>query len=150
MRPCTSRKFAGASLLAILLVAGCAKSGPNVQFAEVEGKVTMGGKPLAGVVVTFYPVAEGTESLPYTSGTTDPEGRYKLSGLDGRTGAVVGKHRVVVNWPPRERDDNIDTASRKSPGQPIPVRYTVAGQTPFLFDVKGDGPSIIDLKVDSR
>jgi hypothetical protein len=127
----------------LLAAAGC--GGPPLVLAEVQGKVTLNGTPLSGVVVTFYPDGVGKDSPPYARGTTDDAGHYKLTTQDSKPGAVVGKHRVVVNWPPRERSDDPDKAPPKPPGPPIPVKYTVASDTPLIFDVKAGGAQTIDL-----
>ena len=61
---------------------------------------------------------------------------------DGTPGALVGKCRVVVNWPPRERDDS--KPAPKEPSPSIPIKYTVAKDTPLEFEVK-EGSNKIDL-----
>jgi hypothetical protein len=120
-------------------VAGC---GPKLDYAEVEGTVTLGGKPLAGAEVTFYPDSEGAEQLPYATGKTDGAGKYSLTLQGGKPGALVGKNRAVVNWPrPERRDDQ----PPPPPGPEIPVLYTVAGETPLIVEVKPGGRQTIDL-----
>jgi hypothetical protein len=99
----------------------------------------LNGTPLVDVVVTFYPDTERKEGLPYARGKTDATGTYTLAAANGRSGAVVGKHRVVVKWPPRERGDNRE----RTPS--IPLRYTVAVDTPLIREVKAGGPQTIDL-----
>jgi hypothetical protein len=126
--------LAGVVLLAL---PGCGS--PKHDFAEVEGKVTLNGKPLEGVVVTFYPDSDGAEQLPYAKGTTDASGVYALTSRTAQPGALVGKHRVVVSWPPKERRDDPDREPR------IPIDYTVVTQTPFVFDVNAGGRQTIDL-----
>ena len=62
-------------------------------MAEVQGTVTMGGKPLDKIMVEFWPVSEGPRSFA----TTDADGRFKLMTDDGkRDGASVGSHKVVL------------------------------------------------------
>jgi hypothetical protein len=142
--PAHTRRRAGAAgcfgAVVLLALAGCS---PPLKYAEVEGKVTLGGKSLAGVKVTFYPDTEGAEQLPYSSGMTDGKGLYTLSLQDGKPGAMVGKHRVVVNWPLPERRD--DGTRPPPPGPPIPVEYTVAGDTKLIVEVKEGGRQTIDL-----
>jgi hypothetical protein len=112
-----------------------------VEYADVRGKVTLGGVPLSGVQVTFYPDVDARDAPPYSQGTTDLAGVYTLAGPDGKLGAVVGKHRVVVNWPLQERGGD----RFKVLGPPIPVRYTIASETPLIIEVKAGGPHTIDL-----
>jgi hypothetical protein len=137
--PVSIRLWAAAALLAL---AGC--GGPKFNYAEVEGKVTLGGQPLSGVVVTFYPDSEGKEQLPYARGTTDAAGAYALATMDGKPGALVGKNRVVVNWPLRERRDDKGPPP-PPPGPPIPIAYTVATETPLVVEVKAGPRQTIDL-----
>jgi hypothetical protein len=131
---------------ALIAAAGCG-SGRKLSYAPVEGKVTLGDAPLSGVTVTFYPITAESEGLPFSTGITDDAGRYTLTSEDGKTGAVVGKCRVVVAWPPRERNDDRDQAPPPKPNRPmIPVPYTVASQTPLNVEVKEGGPPI-DLRL---
>ena len=95
-------RFAAAVVVMLLLVAlqGC--GGGGVQFAPVSGKVTMDGKPLAGVNVYFIPVAKPGSDIAGDSGggVTDENGQYtlKTSTRDGlKDGAQVGKHKVIIS-----------------------------------------------------
>src|SRR5262249_49842706 len=136
---------AAVALIVILASGGC--GGPKMA-TEVGGTVTMGGKPLEGVVVTFYPVTDERDGLPVPKGTTDTAGHYTLTLPDGKPGAVIGQNRVVVNWPPRERSDTPGTQTKR-PVQPfIPVRYTVASETPLIYEVKAGAAQVIDLTLD--
>jgi hypothetical protein len=79
----------------LALVAGC-DSGDR--FAPVSGRVTLNGKPLANVTVSFQPIApEGTRNAgPGSTGKTNANGEYTLVGGKGEDGAWVGKHRVMI------------------------------------------------------
>ncbi len=77
--------------LAIAL-AGCQA---KPEFVPVEGTVTQGGKPLAGVTVEFHPEA-GTVGPRSISSPTDEAGHYLLRSVRGEDGAVVGTHRVCI------------------------------------------------------
>jgi hypothetical protein len=59
----------------------------------------MNGQPLAGALVSFQPIAEGTVNAPApgSTGRTNANGEYSLKSADGRTGAWVGKHRVSIS-----------------------------------------------------
>jgi hypothetical protein len=138
-RPAAPARLVAA--VALLALAGCAA--PKFDYAEVEGKVALGGKPLAGVEVTFYPDAEGARQLPYATGTTDATGTYTLTAVTGRPGALVGRNRVVVNWPLPPHDP--DKPPPPPPGPPVPLRYTVADQTPLVVEVKAGPRQTINL-----
>jgi hypothetical protein len=71
-------------------ISGC---GSKHTMVEVEGTVTLKGKPLEMVRVEFIPVKDG----PQSAALTDSQGRFVLLALDGETkGAVVGQHKVVL------------------------------------------------------
>ena len=137
-----------ASLLlgfALVLGLGC---GPG-KFAPVSGTVTMNGKPLAGALVIFSPIAkEGSiDAGPGSSGKTNDKGEYTLTSDTGRTGALVGKHRVSVslmNPGTGESDD------RRRPGQlvnQVPVRYN--GKTELTYEVPAGGTDKADFALKS-
>jgi len=129
------RAFGWGFCLAVALAGGCSGTPPE-SFAEVEGKVTLDGAKLAGVVVTFYPVSESDVARPISNGTSDDAGAYRLNAPDGKAGAAVGKCRVVVSRPMRGRSEETE--------EPLPVRYTVASDTPLVVDVKS-GKNVINL-----
>jgi hypothetical protein len=141
-----SRQTYARALLAFLLtVMGCGR-GPNLEFAEVEGKVTLNSQPLPGVMVRFYPVSQGREQLPHATGMTDAAGTFTLSHHGNKPGALVGPNRAVVSWPSRD----LRSAARDGPPPPpptieIPIHYTTAGETPLLFDVIAGDRQTIDL-----
>jgi len=81
-----------------VVAVGCGPQG--FSFHPVGGKLTIGGKPAAGVQVSFFPVS-GTG--PIASGNVDAAtGRYDLTSSGGvgkpaGKGAVAGKYKVVLN-----------------------------------------------------
>jgi hypothetical protein len=136
-------------------IGGCSSKGP--QLAEVRGKVTMDGQPLANVIVTFVPDGGGISS----SGVTDEGGTYQLACPLGR-GAVVGKHRVFVqsqppstgvNTPVIDEDDPSykpdPYASVRAPAfvEKIPARYNAKSE--LVREVK-PGSNVIDLELSSQ
>ncbi|HET6572815.1 MAG TPA: hypothetical protein VFG68_04375 [Fimbriiglobus sp.] len=86
------------------LLSGCG-GGPDI--APVSGRVTMDGKPLANVYVTFQPnPGKDVENAGRGSvGVTDADGRFTLTYEGGRSGAVVGKH--IVRITPVQPEDNV-------------------------------------------
>ena len=75
------------------LVIGCSR---QPQLAEVKGQVLMKGKPLGNVKVDFHPDPDQGTSGPGSSGTTDEQGKFTLTYSNGKPGAIVGHHRVIV------------------------------------------------------
>jgi hypothetical protein len=135
------------ALVFAFLTSGC--GGNKWQLAAVEGKVTLNKKPLAGVLVRFYPVGDGPRQLPYSSAITDADGVYQLKCQNDQAGAVVGQSRAVISWPSRDLLGKGRDASAPSPsGPPIPVPYTVAAETPLLVTVKPGPRQVIDLPLE--
>ena len=77
----------------ICLCVGCGS-----EYPAVSGKVTYEGKPLANVRLVFNPVAGSAEPGPFSRGVTDEAGAFSLETRDGKTGAVVGDHKVGFGW----------------------------------------------------
>lgn len=83
--------FCGVAVLAMLaIVVGCGDK--QATTAAVEGVVTYKGAPLPAAVVTFLP----SQGRPAT-GTTDEQGRFRLTTLAPGDGAVPGEHTVLVS-----------------------------------------------------
>lgn len=114
------------------VLAGCSP-GPSVGL--VSGTVTYRGQPLAGIKVTFDPVAGGRSS----SGMTGSDGVYALTYTRGRKGALVGTHEVRVNWPAQTAED-----LRKRDEYPIPAAFNTA--TTLSCEVKR-GSNTFDLSI---
>jgi hypothetical protein len=133
-----------AVLVGLLVAAGCGRGGP--ECVPVEGTVRLGGKPLAGVEVTFHPAAGGAAAR----GTTDAAGRYTLAAADGKPGAAAGKYLVTVKRPPAGRPANWETETRPPPpaGPPVPLPYTSAATTPLEREVAVGGPAVIDFDLE--
>jgi hypothetical protein len=83
-----------------LLLAGCGSS----DFGSVSGTITLDGKPLPDVSVSFDPQwAEGTAAF----GSTDGNGRYELITTADNKGAMPGQYVVRVRSPdPVDFDEN--------------------------------------------
>ncbi|MCA9249311.1 MAG: carboxypeptidase regulatory-like domain-containing protein, partial [Planctomycetales bacterium] len=86
MSPC----LPGVVAVALVVLAGCGKSGP--ELAEVAGKVALDGKPVAGAKVVFQPQDGGSTS----SAITNDDGYYELYFGVNQPGAMPGKHRVSI------------------------------------------------------
>lgn len=78
----------------VLAAMGC--GGDGFSTAEnVGGTVTLNGEPLPKATILFQPIGPGNAG-PQSSGMTDDSGRFILTFADGKKGAVVGKHRVII------------------------------------------------------
>jgi hypothetical protein len=159
-----NRAIAVLGTLLCLVCVGCGESGPPL--GSVEGTVSMDGKPLPNVLVTFSPTAEG--GAPST-GVTDGEGHYVLLYTD-RRGALVGKHKVSVTTIKQApaaaasltsiSADSPEYAKQAAGGtpadyaaaaaenkEPIPARYNSQSQ---LEEVVESGSNTIDIKLTSE
>jgi hypothetical protein len=157
MRTGVGRSILGGALLCLAFGVGCGGNKPAL--AEVEGVLVWNGAPLENVQVEFIPdAANGTQGLR-SSGVTDQNGRFSLRCDDGRPGAVVGRHCVVLldvgtRAHDRERDPRkggkaVKALPDPAPGsaeRALPSKYQSAASTPLRRDVKA-GPQKIELKL---
>jgi hypothetical protein len=141
-------------LPALLALCGC---GSTYKLAPVSGKVTMDGKPLPKVVVTFAPMGtkENMDVGPTASAVTDAGGQYALKLDAGKPGAVVGKCRVYINTTLEERSKGGGGDEPDAPGpfrrmarEKIPAKYS--RQTELVFDVPAGGTDQANFDLQSR
>lgn len=141
----------------IVVVAGCGGSGPKL--AQVEGTLTLDGKPLANKSLMFLPI-EGTAGNG-AGGSSDAHGRFTLNAMiPGATrdypGIGPGRYRVTVfeamisDDAPGEVAGN-EPAAAIAPAtndrrSEIPAVYGT-GQSPLVLDVPESGGQInVELK----
>jgi hypothetical protein len=138
---------AGVLLTAVLVhAAGC--GGPQ-PYGEVEGAVTLDGRPLANVEVVFLPDPERGNTGRRSTALTDAQGRYRLASDAGRGGAPVGFHRVCINDLLAGPADPL--AQPRQPAQPrFPREYGSALSTPLRDVEVKPGRQVLDLKVKSE
>lgn len=126
----------------LVLLAGC--GGDSFSVVPVSGMVTLDGQPLADARVAFEPIAAVGELLagPGSHGKTDAAGRYRLETLDGRPGAIVGRHRVTISTavaaPPGGANE-FETVDER-----VPPRYLDGGET-LEFTVPTGGTDAADF-----
>jgi hypothetical protein len=132
-----SRLLALAGALLILPLAGC--GGADIpELGEVEGTVTIDGKPASGILVSFVPTAGGRPS----SGITNDDGYYELQYSPQAMGALVGSHHVsIVSEEPSTVDDPGERSAPLVQKSKIPQQYLA---TKKQIDVKA-GSNTADL-----
>lgn len=97
LRLCSAAALLGAALLA------CSCSGRKPVFT-VRGQVLdAGGKPAAGAVVVFHPVAGGDKEVLKPVGRVDEKGNFTLTTYAEGDGAPAGEYAVTVTWPAPRR-----------------------------------------------
>jgi hypothetical protein len=130
----------------ILVPAGCGGS----PYAKVAGVVTVDGKPYRNAIVSFQPLGTANNPNPGrgSSALTDENGRYTLTTDDGRSGAVVGKHRVRIQTkredptavvdPAVGSPDDLPAPGKKVEVDPIPLEW-YSDQSTKEFEVPPGG-----------
>lgn len=71
---------------------------PQVSLTEVSGKVTVNGKPTAGVQVTANPMNTEAAHGMVGRGETDAEGNYTLASLGGKKGVPAGEFVLTFTF----------------------------------------------------
>ncbi len=121
--------------LILLLGVGCSR---KPELVPVRGRITLEGKPVTEVVVTFTPLGDtpGNGAM----GATDADGRFTLTDVRGTTGAHVGEYKVSLYPAPTaaKRDDPADVVS-KGGGSSVPGIYIDPNQTPVRATVPAGG-----------
>ena len=124
---------------------GCAKKGPKPVdgVVPVQGVATLDGKPLAGVVVMFCPEVEGS---PSAAGTTDQNGRFRLTSFPSGDGARPGKYKVMVTPPPIAGPPRQPSGSGSVSNVTLPTTYGLPTTTPLGATVPTEGDVVLELK----
>src|SRR5262249_25891511 len=125
--------------------------------------VTHNGQPVPGLVVSFVP--EAATKTGVSTGETDDNGKYDLTVVKtGKSGAVVGTHKVWVSRPrepyvePGDKEEMAKikkqmkqaalAAAKRQPADLTEIlkKYGNLDKSPLTVEVKGGAP--IDLKLD--
>jgi len=136
--------------LCCVLLGGCGKS--DYRVAPVSGKVTLDGKAVPNLAVTFQPLRTDNNPNPGpgSAGRTDDQGNYELKLLDPnvkdvkdlRKGAVVGKQSVTfVRMAPQSQSD------METPLAPDPVLDPIVGKWRKEVEVPAAGKKDMDFEL---
>lgn len=142
--PHSCMKLLGIVLFVVLFEVGCGPSG--LPQADVSGKVTFQGNPVADVLVSFIP-----EKGPGASGKTDAEGNYTLMTKKPGDGAVVGKHVVTISQPVQGMILEKGKPPRMVPPPKltIPPKFADATTSGLIAEVK-DGGNTINFELSEK
>lgn len=91
---------------AFLLLAGCGEAGPTI--VPVTGVALYKGQPVANLHLDFFP-----ETGRPSWAMTDANGHFKLNYTKEEDGAVVGKHKVCVQYRPSSVQAELDMLAGK-------------------------------------
>ena len=158
------RTLAGGALAATLLVIGQG-CGARQKPVPTEGVVTLDGKPVAGVIVTFNPVGEGKAA----SGTTEADGAFRLTTFRTHDGALPGDYKITITKSKAIDPEDVNKSdpeqmkafvmkamkaasqrqakpAKKTEGPELPREYGDASRTTLRARVPHDGPVRLDLR----
>lgn len=95
------------TLVAVVAVTGCEKPPePRVPVYPVRGKVLVGGKPVAGIMIVLH-AADGSQPAPAKpNAKTTADGTFQLSTYDPQDGAPAGEYAVTMFWFKNTPDDD--------------------------------------------
>lgn len=131
---------------------------PGSGAAEVTGIVTVNGKPIEGLEVTFMPDPAKGGSGPVTSVHTDAQGRFRIgAGESGAAGS--GFYRVVIkdpttSLPPGAElfdapDPDPTAKGKRGAKSPRPKQLTAKSVPPRIPRQYGDisGTPLVDIEL---
>ncbi len=127
------------TLAAIFLVTvGCAQN--NDALVPVTGIVTMDGRPVAELIVTFTPMGNtlGNGAL----GGTDTDGHFTLADVRGGQGAYAGEYKVSLYPTPSSDTAGLPTDVVSSGKAGIPPILLNPNKTPLRATVPETGAEV--------
>ena len=134
--------------LGLLILPACSPSQPTgdvMATVSASGKLTLNGAPLEFYQVLFFP----TDGRP-AAGITGADGKFVLGTNGTDDGAMVGTHKVAVNWVgPPSTDPNEGMTEFTSPPPPtveIDPKYSNPETSGIVIEVPASGSE--ELKVD--
>ncbi len=140
--------IAGCIVGAIIVLGGvgCGRdSGPPL--VDISGTLSRHGEPLAGYGLQFIP-----ESGRPSDAITDGNGQYKLQYTADRTGAVVGRHQVIITSY-QTPDNELQAAIDEGRYRDIPTeigdilkRYGDLNSTPLQFEISES--QVLDIELE--
>jgi hypothetical protein len=142
--------FAMPLCLAILAAIGCDGRPP---LANGVGFVRRGAQPLPNVRIELSPLGDAKDAA---FAVTDATGRFELRTLDGRPGAMVGKHRVVLEDATGDRAPRVSRANEDDPpaapveqrSPTVAERFRYVATSPIEVEVSPEGTNLnIDISV---
>jgi hypothetical protein len=121
--------------LALLSQTGCSK--PKIPTGEVTGKITINGKPVPGLFISFVP----QEKIRPAMGKTDAAGNYRAQFVAKQSGVPLGPCVAQFSLYHGEGTRNYLPAKFNEQASKIPelnLNITEVGLV-FDYDIKYDG-----------
>ena len=114
---------------------GCSAEAPG-NVSQVEGVVTVDGKPIPNALVTFKPKHSGKNSF----GRTDTGGHYSLVYSSELSGAEIGEHDVTIS--------NKPFPGTEKPAVLVPIKFGKPGS--LTAKVTAGTSNEIDFAMNSK
>ncbi len=132
----------------LAVAAGCGPSG--VPVAQVRGKVTYRGQPVANASISFVPDAKGVAPA---LGKTNAAGEYRVTTFAANDGAPVGRCKVAISLtgpppplPPHLANAPAAAETLQMPGKPLlPTKYFSPDTSDLFADVTASGDNVFDF-----
>lgn len=129
--------------------AGCGDGLDLPKAYSVTGKVTAGGAPLSGYLVSF--VAADGKGTGGGTANVGSDGAFSLETLDGRPGCEPGKYKVVIRPGQDAMLEAMKNMKPRSKGTPkmeskVPESYGAATTSPKEVEVKAQS-NVIDISI---
>jgi hypothetical protein len=156
----TTLNSGAAALVLALCLTGCGEPPTGADNGVVRGRVTLDGKPLAGVTVAFFQ----PETKYGLNTRTDADGYYEVRTYR-EAGLPPGKYQVVVR-PKREADSREEMLeaflkgvdggkggtkpAAGNPGENIPPAYQDFSKSGLSAEVTTGDHGPIDFQLTSR
>lgn len=120
-------------LLTALWLTGCGGGGDGqLPTTKAEGTVTLNGQPLKSGTILLHPVEAGKHATGVVQ-----DGKFSLSTYAPQDGAVIGRHKVVLQVPEVTADGDVIPAEQRPPAE-----YASQETTPLTVEVSADGPPL--------
>jgi|JI10StandDraft_1071094.scaffolds.fasta_scaffold00156_47 hypothetical protein len=115
-----------------LAVAGCGGKDFDKSLYPIEGEVFFRGKPAVGCIVSFHPTSTGEGAGAPCLGTTDSNGKFRVTTREPFDGIAAGEYEVSFSLPGEgsSRDPNGDAAPDK-----LPAKYQFPGSSGFKVTI---------------
>jgi hypothetical protein len=86
-----------------LVASGCGRrSDGRLKSYPVHGRVTVDGKPTAGIYVFLNPAQQPSTHGIFPNAITNGDGEFWISTYDSEDGAPLGEYIVTAKWPKGE------------------------------------------------
>lgn len=162
-------QVAGSVLLSLLMLVGCGGNDDQEKFNEglvpVQGTVTVNGKPLEDLQISFIPSSsKGNGNERIAIGSTDAQGKYTaMSPPNGKyikpedfPGMIPGNYDLTFSrfvledgsvWDSRNSEEGpMNVGATES----MPVHLTNANSSRIKATIKKENPAPIDFEIKTK